>query len=64
MLGDRKFAVAEDRMAQIGHADIKTTHTYYVAGLADAQLRAVDAIEAAFLAPLLGKPTRTATSKQ
>jgi hypothetical protein len=25
-----------------------------VAGLADAQLRAVDAIEAAFLAPLLG----------
>lgn len=41
-------------MAQIGHADIKTTHTYYVAGLADAQLRAIDAIEEAFLAPLLG----------
>jgi integrase len=40
-------------MAQIGHADIKTTHAYYVGSLQDAQLRAVDAIEAAFLAPLL-----------
>jgi hypothetical protein len=49
-------------MAQIGHADIKTTHTYYVAGLADAQLRAIDAIEEAFLAPLLGKQSPAGNS--
>jgi integrase len=49
-------------MAQIGHADIKTTRTYYVAGLADAQLRAVDAIEEAFLAPLLGRQGALAQS--
>jgi hypothetical protein len=40
--------------AQVGHAIIETTHTCYVAGLADAQFRAVDALEEAFLAPLLG----------
>ena len=39
---------------QLGHADLSTTINYYVAGLQDAQLRAVDAMEEAFFKPVLG----------
>ena len=40
---------------QLGHADLNTTINYYVAGLQDAQLRAVDAMEEAFFKQVLGE---------
>ena len=40
---------------QLGHADLRTTETYYLAAMDDAQPRLVDSMEEHFFSGLIGR---------